>query len=77
MFDLADVPAPKGSQAWVPGDLDRIPPGPVLAGWLSSVEVSELSGFDRILVLRAHHRMASHYMAHTYRDMAAVTDAPP
>jgi hypothetical protein len=75
MFDIADVPAPEGSQGWVPNDLDVIPPGPALAGWLASVEVEELSGFDRILVLRAHHRMASHYMAQTYRDMSAVTDA--
>jgi hypothetical protein len=75
MFNIEDVPTPTGSQNWVPGDLDQIPPGPILAGWLSSVDVNELSGFDRVLVLRAHHRMANHYMAHTYRDMAAVTDA--
>jgi len=74
MFDIVDIPAPSDSTAWVPADLDQIPPGPVLAGWLSSVDVEQLSGFDRILVLRAHHRLASHYTAQTYRDMAAVAE---
>ena len=48
--------------------------GPVLAAFLSSIEVGGLSGHDRIVVLRAHQRMASHYAARVYEDMAAVSD---
>jgi hypothetical protein len=67
---LADGRAADG----IPAGLDDIPPGAVLAAWLSSIDVEKLSGYDRIVVLRAHQRMATHYTAHTYRDMAAVTN---
>ncbi len=50
-------------------------PGPALAGILATIDVTELSGHDRIVVLRAHHKMVSHYNAHVYRDMAAVVDS--
>jgi hypothetical protein len=59
----------------IPADLDTMRPGPVLAGFLASVDVDGVSGFDRVVVLRAHQRMASHYSARVYRDMAAVVDA--
>ncbi|MEA2010467.1 MAG: DUF222 domain-containing protein, partial [Actinomycetota bacterium] len=59
----------------IPENLDSMDPGPVLAGFLASIDVSKLSGFNRIVVLRAHRRMASHYEALSYQDMAAVTDA--
>jgi hypothetical protein len=58
----------------IPAGLDDVPPGPILAAWLSVIDVERLSGYDRIVVLRAHQRLATHYTAHTYRDMAAVTD---
>ena len=50
-------------------------PGPVLAGWLSSIDVAAVSGYDRVVVLRAHQRMASHYAAAVDTDMASVVDA--
>ena len=56
----------------IPSDLDDMPPGPFLAGYLSLIDVSRLSGYDQIIVLRAHQRMASFYQAATYQDMAAV-----
>jgi hypothetical protein len=56
----------------IPWDLDTMPPGPFLAGFLSIIDVSNVSGYDQILVLRAHQRMASFYQAATYQDMAAV-----
>ncbi|NOY56103.1 MAG: DUF222 domain-containing protein, partial [Actinobacteria bacterium] len=59
----------------IPRRLDEMEPGPVLAAFLSTIDVGKLSGYDRIVVLRAHRRMASHYQAHTYEDMAAVADA--
>ena len=58
----------------VPRGLDQMVPGPVLAGWLSSLEVHRLSGRDRVTVLRAHQRMASHYAARVLQDMVAVAD---
>jgi len=58
----------------IPGNLDDLEPGPVLAGFLASIDVSEVSGVDQIVVMRAHRRMVSHYQGHVYRDMSAVTD---
>ncbi len=59
----------------VPPGLDAVTPGPVLAGWLSSIDVSRVSPYDRIVVLKAHDRLVSHFQAHRYRDMAAVAEA--
>lgn len=59
----------------VPRGLDEMAPGPVLAAYLSSIDVHTVSGYDRVVVLRAHQRMASHYQAHTYTDMTAITQA--
>ena len=58
----------------VPPGLDEMAPGPVLAAFLSGVDTDALSGYDRVVVLRAHQRMASHYQAHTYSDMAGIVD---
>ncbi len=58
----------------IPDGLDAMEPGPVLAAFLASIDVSKVSGFDRIVVLRADQRMASHYGARSYHDMAAVVD---
>ena len=69
------VKPPGRVYAPIPAGLDVMAPGPVLAGWLSSIEVSEVSAFDRIVVLRAHRRLASHFQAAMYRDMVAVADA--
>lgn len=59
----------------IPCGLDAMEPGPALAAILSSIDVDEVSGCDRIVVLRAHQRMASHYQAHVYADMSSVVDA--
>jgi hypothetical protein len=59
----------------IPPGLDKMQPGYVLACFLGHIDVDTLSGYDRIVVLRAHQRMASHYLAHTYRDMTSVADA--
>lgn len=67
MFDL---------EVWgIPPGLDEMEPGPYLGVFLSGIDVTELSGHDRIVVLRAHQRMASHYQAQTYADMASVVDS--
>ncbi|CAN5308176.1 hypothetical protein BH24ACT7_BH24ACT7_24090 [soil metagenome] len=50
-------------------------PGPILGVLLSAIDVSRLSGWQRVVVLRAHHKMASHYQAQVYEDMALVADS--
>ena len=55
--------------------LEEVDPGLELAGWLMSYSDVRLSGYDRIVVLRAHQRMASHYAAQVLRDMAEVSAA--
>jgi len=59
----------------LPPRLDEMAPGPVLAAFLSGVDTRRLSGYDRVVVLRARQRMASHYAAQVYSDMASVSDA--
>ena len=58
----------------IPPGLNDMDPGPVLATFLSSIDVAKVSGFDQIVVLKAHDRMASHYGAARYRDIAAVVN---
>ncbi|MBT8246782.1 MAG: HNH endonuclease [Acidimicrobiia bacterium] len=63
---------------WAPGTLDGlddIEPGWTLGVYLSRINLDDLSGHDRVVVLRAHQRMASHYSAHAYGAMAAVSDS--
>mgnify|MGYP000299552050 CR=1 FL=1 len=51
------------------------PAGVFIAGYLSTLEDSHLDGYDRITMLRAHQRLASHYQALVYRDMVEVYKA--
>lgn len=55
--------------------LEEVEPGLELAGWLMAYSDVRLSEYDRIVVLRAHQRMASHYAAQVLRDMAEVSAA--
>jgi len=55
--------------------LEDVEPGLELAGWLMAYSDVPISGYDRIAVLRAHQRMASHYAAQVLRDMAEVSAA--
>ena len=72
-----DLPQRIGSAdlQFIPDRLDRMAPGPILAAYLSTVDVSLVSGYDRVKVLRAHQRMVAHYQAKLYEDMASVRDA--
>jgi hypothetical protein len=58
----------------IPEGIDDMEPGPILAAFLSAIDVHSLSGYGRILILRAHQRLASHYAAAVYNDMAAIKD---
>ncbi len=66
MFDM--------STAVHPASLAELPPGPDLAAALAGLDQGGLSAHDRVLVLRAHERMASHYAALASADMAAIHD---
>ncbi len=59
----------------IPAGLDEMEPGPFLGIVLSGVDLDLLSGNDRIAVLRARQRMASHYTAETYEAMASIVTA--
>ncbi len=74
MLDLCDVAADEDAP-WVPQGLDEVPPGPELAAIVFHIDVGRISGYDRVVVLRAHQRLISHYTALLYEDMAAVVDA--
>jgi hypothetical protein len=58
----------------IPAGLGEMEPGPVLAAWLSSIDVTAVSGHDRVVVLRAQQKMASHFQAQGYEAIAAVLD---
>ena len=72
--DAGDPGSDVGRQAIPPG-LDDMEPGPVLSAFLSTCDVSKVSGHDRLIVLRAHQRMLSHHQAMIYRSMCAVWQA--
>lgn len=71
MFDTMMVE--RRTTGAVPAGLGEMEPGPVLAGFLASIDVDLVSGYDQIVVLRPHQRMVSHYTAHLYGDMASVS----
>ncbi len=71
MFDRR----PGDGNGCIPSGLDQMAPGPVLAAYLSSIDVGTLVGHDRVVVVRAHQRMASHHQAQVLEAIASVTDA--
>ena len=46
----------------------------MLASLLATVESEELSGYEHVLVLRAHQKMASYFSAQMYEEMASIAD---
>ena len=58
----------------LPLALDEMEPGLGLAAVLANLEREDLSGYDRVVVLKAHQRMASHFQARVYGDMAAIAE---
>jgi len=59
----------------IPTGLDTMEPGPFLAIVLSGIDLAPLSGTDRVTVMRARQRLASHYAAETYEAMASIAAA--
>ena len=58
----------------IPAGLDEMEPGPALAAFLSAIDLDGLSGYHRVIVLRAQQRMASHFNAQVYEAMASISD---
>ncbi len=54
--------------------MDRLEPGLLLAAMLTAVQGQSLSGYDRIVVLKARQRMASFFQAQVLGDMASISD---
>ena len=56
----------------IPSRLADMQPGPVLAAFLESLEVENLSGHDLVVVLQANQKMVSYHSAQMYTNMAAL-----
>ena len=59
----------------LPADLDVIPTGLMLAVMLFNMDRNELSGFDRVSLLKARSRLISHLQAEQLADIDSVTEA--
>lgn len=57
----------------LPEDFETIPAGPELAALLASVDRDALSDKDRLRLLQARHRLASHVQGELYADLHAVS----
>ena len=56
----------------VPEDLAEVAPGPELASILAEIELSGLSGYDCVEVLKAQYRQVNHERARLMAAMAEV-----
>jgi Domain of unknown function (DUF222) len=56
----------------MPEDFETIPVGPELAARLASVDREALSDKDRLRLLQARHRLASHVQGELFADLHAV-----
>ena len=74
-WELTRAAWESGPEPDLPGGLADLEPGIMLAAALSAIDVGSLSGHDRVVVMAAHQRMASHYQAQLYASMASVADA--
>lgn len=75
MFDIViDPTSQRVASDGLPEELDDMEPGLFLAAMLSSIEVADLSGYDRVVVLRAHQKMVNHHQARLYEAMASIED---
>ncbi len=59
----------------IPAGLSEMEPGIFLGAVLSAIDVDDLSGYDRVVVLAACQRMASHFQARVYEVMVSVANA--
>ena len=55
--------------------LDSMEPGIEMEFLLASLDVDQAEGRDLLILLRAHHRMATYFQALADAEMAALADA--
>lgn len=67
MFDDLTTPTTNSLES-----LETVEPGPALADALKSIDRSTLSPAEKVSVMIAHRRLAAHYMAESYTDIAAL-----
>lgn len=76
VFELTEVELAEGwleaDRHALPADLESIPPGPLLATILSTVDRSKLNGHDSVRAMVANARMESFFAALKYESMAEV-----
>ncbi|MDF2729175.1 MAG: endonuclease [Acidimicrobiia bacterium] len=82
MFDIEILPSDldlldpdSGNDHGLPADLESIPPGLQLGVILSSVDRDQLSGYDRVRLLKADARMVAHFQARVYSDIHSVSES--
>jgi hypothetical protein len=61
-----------GVRQFIPEGLAKIAPGPELARILAGIDLSRLSGFDCVRVLKAQYRQSNHERARVLAAMAEV-----
>ncbi len=58
-------------------DLEMIPPGPILAGYIDRIDRSRLNGHHLVRVMKAHARLEAHFAAEKMSVMAELAYCPP
>ena len=61
----------------IPAELEAIPPGVVLAAYLSKVDRSRVNGHDLVIVMKARSRQLAHDQAELMADMVEVAHSAP
>lgn len=61
----------------LPDGLEELPPGPFLAGIVSSVDPSCLNGHDVVRLMTARARLSSHHEAGKYEAITEIAFSPP
>ncbi len=59
----------------IPPGLDEMEPGPFLAAILSTIDPDAVTGFDRVVVLKALQRMVSHFEGKFFATAGSVAEA--
>jgi hypothetical protein len=78
MFDtviIADPTETLPEEVGLPSDLERIEPGPFLAVILSGIDRDQLTGHDRVSLLKARARQIAHDQAEQLADINSVREA--
>jgi len=71
----AEARQESGGLQILPEGLDAMAPGAALGAVLETVDLSRLTGYDTVMVLRAQQRQASHYQARLHEAMVEVAHA--